>query len=412
MEIAARLPHMVGVRSLSDWAFKESASTRDPRLDFMRGFVFVILIANHLDYFSFFMYLTWERFGVVSSAETFISLAGIVTGVVFGRKMKTEGLAACMPPLIDRAIDLYKINFIVVLLIGLLRYVPWIDTLAVTTFYDPYAGIRYPLYPPVEAGVMKLLRDALLLQCGPHQFQIMGMYAVLFFITPAILFMLDKRRVGLLSILSVMIYLINFGTPETQPGTAQIRITGAQFEYGFPVTAWQLLYVHSVIAGFYKQEILDFFYDRKNHWILWTFLAASLAFMVFSLNHPIDAFPAWAQLSWIPGDKFNKIYHTYFAKYNLGPGRFINHVVLFVAIFALLTVLWKPIQSALGWFFIPLGQESLYVFVMHVFLLLLISNTPLPGMNNIWVNTVIHASALAAVWLMVKHKFLFRWVPR
>jgi hypothetical protein len=87
-------------------------------------------------------------------------------------------------------------------------------------------------------------------------------------------------------------------------------------------------------------------------------------------------------------------------------------VVLFISIYALMTRCWQPINKALGWFFIPLGQASLYVFFTHVFLLLAIANTPLPGYHNFWINTGIHAGLLALVWVMVKKEFLFKWIPR
>ncbi|MEZ5451669.1 MAG: OpgC domain-containing protein [Thiothrix sp.] len=68
-------------------------------------------------------------------------------------------------------------------------------------------------------------------------------------------------------------------------------------------------------------------------------------------------------------------------------------------------------KNQLGWFFIPLGQASLYVFFIHVFLLLAIANTPLPGYGDFWINTGIHAGLLSLVWVMVKKEFLFRWIP-
>ena len=98
-------------------------------------------------------------------------------------------------------------------------------------------------------------------------------------------------------------------------------------------------------------------------------------------------------------------------KSKLGIGRLVNVVVLFIAIYALLTTCWQPFHKALGWFFIPLGQASLYVFFIHIFFLLLVANTPFPGYNNFWVNTGIHAFVLASVWIMVKKEFLFRWIP-
>jgi hypothetical protein len=365
----------------------------------------------HFDYFSAFTFLAWERFGVVSSAETFIALAGIVVGLVFGGKAKLEGIRPCIRPLFSRALDLYKANLIVVISIGLRRYLPWFDVSVVTHFNDPYSGKVYDLYPPLDAGLLKMLGDALLLRCGPHQFQIMGLYACLFLLTPFILYLLVNRKAWWLSALSVGLYLLNFFTPEAVPGTAQIRLTGAAFEFAFPLLAWQVLFVHAVMVGYYKIEIVLFFSEARNQLWIWLCVALSAGFMFFSLNHPLDKLPPWAQLSVIDPVTFQHLYDAYFHKYSLAPGRLLNEVVLFVAGYAALTRLWKPIEAALGWLFIPLGAASAYVFTVHVFLLAVVDNTPLPHLNSFAVNTALHGGLLLLVWFMVKKQFLFRWLP-
>jgi hypothetical protein len=397
----------------ASWIYADTGSTRDLRLDFMRGFVIPLLFASHFEYFSALMFIGWERIGVVSTAEIFVILSGIVVGMVYGKKVKKDGLSAAMPGLVSRSVDLYRVSVMMILIVGAIRYIPWIDSTVITTFHDPYGGNTYQLYPPLDASIFQVISKALLLQIGPHQFQIIGMYVAMFIlITPFAFFMLHSGRVKLLLGLSWVIYLINYGMPEPAPATAAIRLTGAQFEYAFPILAWQLIYVHGVAAGYYKQALLEFFTTQWGKAVLYASIALSIGFIVFSFNHPLPQFPAWAQLHFVPADVFNQLYNEYFQKYKLGVGRLINAVVLFISIYALMTRCWQPINKALGWFFIPLGQASLYVFFIHVFLLLAISNTPLPGYHNFWINTGIHAGLLALVWVMVKKEFLFKWIPR
>lgn len=393
------------------WAFPHSHATRDPRLDLLRGFVFVLLFAVHFDYFSAYTFLSWERIGVVSSAETFVALAGIVVGIVFGRKMRVDGLRACVRPMLARAWDLYKANLIVILLIGLLRYVPFLRMDEVTTFSDPYTGMVYPLYPLLSEGVFKLVLDAVLLRCGPHQFQVIGLYAVLFLLSPLVLYCIDRRKTLWLSAASLALYTCNFLVPESVPGTAEIRLTGAQFEYAFPLAAWQMLYVHAVIAGVFKEQIVEYLSRPTARWLVWLSVALALAFLVFTLNHPMDKFPDWAQLRLIDSVQFLDLYKQFFLKHNLGPGRLVNEVVLFISGYALLTVCWRPIERALGWFLIPLGSASLYVFTVHVFLVLLVDNTPLGHSDSFVLNSLLHTGLLLLVWWAVKKEWLFRWVP-
>jgi hypothetical protein len=301
----------------------------------------------------------------------------------------------------------------VILVIGLLRYLPHIKTAAIVSFHDPYRDIYYPLYPPLNEGVVKMVIDAMLLRCGPHQFQIVGLYVALFtLITPFVLWMLSKKRLFSLLAISWALYLYNWFTPESQAATAEIRLTGAQFEYAFPLIVWQLIYVHGIVAGFYKKELLEFFKSSFGHFLVYSSIFLSLLFIIFTLNHPMGLFVSWAKFSFIPADTFNELYFNYFQKYKLGAGRLFNVVVLFISIYALLTRFWQPCNRALGWFLIPLGQASLYVFFSHVFILLLVENTPFPAYHNFWINTVIHTVVFALIWLMVTKEFLFRWIPK
>jgi hypothetical protein len=233
----------------------------------------------------------------------------------------------------------------------------------------------------------------------------------LFMLTPLVFWMISKGRTQLLLAVSWTLYLINLGALESAPGTAEIRLTGASFEYAFPLLAWQLIFIHGVVAGYFKKQLVAWF-SGPGKPLVWLSILLSLAFMVFTLNHPLPQLPAWSTLSFIPPDLFGRLFQDYFLKYKLGPGRLLNEAVLCIAAYAAMTRYWLPFEKVLGWFFIPLGQASLYVFFVHVYLLLLVSNTPLPGYQNYWINTGIHAGALLLTWLMVKTEFLFRWIPR
>lgn len=389
------------------WAYSETGATRDLRLDLMRGFVIPLLFASHFDFFSMLMLIGWERLGVVSTAEIFVILSGIVVGMVYGKKVKREGLSAVMPGLINRSVDLYRISVIMILTVAALRYLPWLDTTAITTFHDTISNQTYQLYPDTSAKLSEIISKALLLQIGPHQFQVIGLYVVMFIlITPFVFFMLTKQRVELLLGLSWMIYAIYYGGSHQD-----LRLTGAQFEYAFPIMAWQLIYVHGMVVGYYKQEVFAFFQTVLGKRLVFLSLLLFLGFLFFTWNHPLPHIPQWISLNLLAPETFHYLNNEYFSKSQLGLGRLLNVVVLFISMYALLTVCWQPINKALGWFLIPLGQASLYIFFIHIFLLLAIMNTPLPAYNDFWVNTAIHVSLLALVWVMVKKEFLFRWIP-
>jgi len=394
-----------------NWAYVDTGSTRDLRLDFMRGIVIPLLFASHFEYFSALMYVGWERIGIVSTAEIFVILAGVVVGMVFGKRLRNEGLAASMPALMDRSIKLYLTNVMLIFIIAAIRYIPEIDSTIITTFHSPFSGKTFPLFTPMEAGIFELMSQAFLLRIGPHQFQIIGMYVAMFIlVTPFVFFMISRQRTGLLLGISWVIYFINFGAQEPNYGSPAFRPTGAQFEYAFPILAWQLIYVHGVVAGYFKKEVIAFFSTAIGRAAMYLSFALTAAFFLLTWNNPMAQF-ADISLQMITPETFNSWNAQYFQKYKLGPGRVLNTMVLLITLYAILSRCWGPINKALGWFFIPLGQASLYVFYVHIFFLLIIANTPLPKMNDFWINTMIHVGLLLAVWAMVKSKFLFRIIP-
>ena len=130
-----------------NWSYVDTGSTRDLRLDFMRGIVIPLLFASHFEYFSALMYIGWERVGVVSTAEIFVILAGVVVGMVFGKKLRNKGLAASMPALMDRSVKLYLTNVMLIFIIAAIRLLPEIDATIITTFHSPFSGKTYPLFP-------------------------------------------------------------------------------------------------------------------------------------------------------------------------------------------------------------------------------------------------------------------------
>ena len=86
--------------------------SRDLRIDFIRGMVMMLLVVGHIEIFSWFNYLTWERIGVVSGAEGFVILAGVVLGFLYRHKIQQVGLAESAKLMIERAFKLYRVNIL------------------------------------------------------------------------------------------------------------------------------------------------------------------------------------------------------------------------------------------------------------------------------------------------------------
>ena len=80
------------------------------------------------------------------------------------------------------------------------------------------------------------------------------------------------------------------------------------------------------------------------------------------------------------------------------------------------------INRALRWLLIPLGEASLYVFLMHLVFIVGIDQIPgyfdvIPDWQHvwpgrIWINTLLYVVTILGLWLLVRHKVLFGIVPR
>ncbi|MCF7969789.1 MAG: OpgC domain-containing protein [Methylococcaceae bacterium] len=370
---------------------------RDLRLDFLRGLIMLVVISVHIEYFSLFSMFAWERIGYVSSAEGFVALSGIVLGIVYKRRLHREGFKSCAIKLWQRSFQLYRINLFIILSIPVLGTIPGIN------IYEVSHWQNWSLYPPVTASWQEILQQALLLRIGPHQFQVIGLYVVLMALAPLVLFCLQRQKTLLLIVMSCLLYGLNH--------KLHLRITGAGFERGFPSLTWQLLFVNGMAVGYHHEKVLGYLIDRKNKILILIAGLICLAFLILNLNKPSVIFWPWQTLSLIDPVYLQEIYRIWFQKNNLGLGRIINNIALFIVLYYALSHYWLPINKALGWLLIPLGQASLYVFILHVYFIILVSNTPLPGYHNFFINTGIHLATILIIWAMVKYRVLFKLIP-
>ncbi|NJR32679.1 MAG: succinyl transferase OpgC [Chamaesiphon sp. CSU_1_12] len=74
--------------------------------------------------------------------------------------------------------------------------------------------------------------------------------------------------------------------------------------------------------------------------------------------------------------------------------------------------MWKPLEKSLGKLLIPLGQNSLYVYIIHVPLTLIWYMIPGLTAGNIFFVSLIQAIAIGLCWVLVKKEVLFNIIPR
>jgi len=389
----------------------EGSMKRDLRIDFMRGVVMLILVVVHIEIFSWFNFIAWERIGLISGAEGFVVLSGYVLGQVHKRVNEKSGFKESSLRLIERSVQLYKVNIGIVVIVLLLSLLPIIDLEVIKTFKNWGNGEVYQLFPHENSKWYQSVTSILLLRNSPHQIQILGLYCSLLLLTPIAIWLFNHKKTSWVCFFCALLYVYNLTFPS--------RFTLAQFEYAFPLLSWQVLYIAGLTIGFHKSSIQSFFDKKKYNILVIVSAIFTLLFILIAWNSPNPAFPESVKLNWINGSTFNEFHHLYFDKNKLGLLRLFNYACFLVFFYWCLTTFWQPIHRFLGWFFIPLGQASLYVFIMHlVFVVLIEAITDFSNVKpsyqtaNIWMNTVWHSLSLLGLWFMVKKEFLYNYVPR
>src|SRR5499427_9254394 len=92
---------------LRDWQYVGGKRSRDLRIDWLRGLAMTCVIVNHSKLESVLSWFSYERFWVVTAAEVFVVLSGVVLGMVYGRRIARDGWRAVVRGLSRRALTLY-----------------------------------------------------------------------------------------------------------------------------------------------------------------------------------------------------------------------------------------------------------------------------------------------------------------
>ena len=391
------------------------AARRDVRIDVLRGFAVVFVVVNHVDVPSLFHVLSQEALGPISGAEMFVALSGVVVGMAYRTRALRGVRAEALEPLWRRAWKLYVVTVVVAVLAWLVRFVPGIDGSVLTTWteldaeggtvvWDLYAGIGGDLTWPVPGAV---LGELLTLQLGPPQFNVMGLYVVLLLAAPVVLAFLARGRTAAVLAVSLGLYVAYQISGST--------VLTAVFESPFPLLAWQVLFVLGLAAGFHREALVSRARTAGGRAVLGAAAVVSAAGFFFVWNSP---WRSWSEgelgvsLGVVPEDDFASIYTALFERSPLGPGRLVFVVAALITLYAALTVLRRPVERVLVPVLAPLGQATLYVFVLQVFLVAVVASLPLPRTGIVLWGTLIHATLLAGLWLMVRHRVLFRLIPR
>jgi len=373
--IGLALPNIVGTIR-----FGAPAGKRDVRIDFLRGLAMTCVIVNHSKLSSLLSWFSYERFWVVTAAEVFVVLSGVVLGMVYGRRLARDGWRAVVRGLGRRALLLYG-TFVGVTVSMLALAAMGVDV----GFLVPTDGETAEWFLAPSTMTMSAWRDVLFMRAGPWAFEIIGLYVWL--VAAAIPCLLILHRAGWRVPLAAswVLYLWYRVEPHA--------ITASGFEMAFPLLAWQLLFVHGIVIGYHRRDI-GVFFARMPSITPRLAVLVTAGFTIFAFCCPWSPGPSWLHLRVVSPERFTDLYEGYFSLSDLGIGRLLNLSIALPVAYLMLTRDWA-VTRTFEKVFVVLGKRSLGAFVLHVYGLLLLEHLPLP--NEIWVNTLAQVTLVCAI---------------
>ena len=381
-------PAPVEILALPEPSAPAPPPRRDVALDLLRGLAMVILVVNHVPLDSWLHNVT-EPF--LSAAEALVIVSGVVAGMVFGRRWLAWGARATTRALLRRAFVLYRASVCVVALVGALTLVPGLATDAVTIAPRAEGPDLYAFDGPLRTALAIVTLEA-----GPWQFNILGFFVASLAITPALLWLLSRGWWPGVLAASWALFLLG--------RASLVDVLPTQSEHPFPFLIWQVLFVHGVVLGWHRERVTRAVSRFRRPLVAAVLALAALA--AATRLHEIGLDPFGLDWRHLDSEHFNKR--------TLDAGRLVTMLAFTAAAYVVFKRFEPLAARTAGRLLLPLGRNSFYVFIVHVFLCLAVASLPLLGGGGpgVAANTLLQIGCLALLWLMVRRRVLFRWIPR
>lgn len=361
---------------------------RDLRLDLLRGFAVLVMVVDHLGGASWLYLITGNNTFFTSGAEAFVVISGIVVGIVYGGIARRDGLRAAAVKAWQRAWTLYKLTIVMTLgfaMVSDFYKLPWAKGVDIS---DPFAFTINVIF----------LRQTYYLADIPL------LYTLLMAFAPVGLWLLYRHHTRAMVIGSFAVWIFfQYVNKE------QILIAPIVGNTTFHPAAWQLLFFWAMAFGYHRERI----YARLSALPRWPYFVFSTMLFVWLLH--LYSTEVKVLTRFYPGLDMSFIVSELFNKSTVAPGRILATLIVFQFAYLFCTFFWKPVWALVGWFFLPLGQNSLYSYTMHVVILAVFyaALPALPGIQEMGtLNTALQLGVLFLLWWLIRRQFAFDVVPR
>jgi hypothetical protein len=342
---------------------------RDDRLDWLRGYAILAIMVNHIvTRGTLLNTLSGNMTFYTSAAEAFFAISGVVLGMISARRSLRDAARR----LIRRAAELYGAAVLVGLLFSALG---WFTDLRLWNDGQEYVGVF-----GVQT-VLNLVTRHLTGLTMLHGASILFSYCLFMLLGLGALFCFHEKKPWLPLLLSGVAYVIVWRNHWAEWPFATV----------FPFLRSQPIFIVGLWLGYYRQDIAGWLTARLGgrgiSVVQMLVLLAALFFLIVKVSN-------YALLPQLPG---------WLGDRELRPAQMALVALYLFAFYLLVGALWRPLRAGLGWLLLPIGRQSLWAFVTHIFVITLIIN--LPGYTEQTAGLAAlgwQVLAVALVWLSVK----------
>lgn len=370
-EYAGRI--IPGLWSAKSWGYR--GGKRDLRLDLLRGFAVVAMVADHIGGERSWLYaVTGGDAFFVSAAEVFVFISGLLMGMIYAGVIGRQGLGAALMKSLQRAWTLYLMTV----------------TLTLTfMFLSAHLGLGWDSEMS-DATWSELLVSVLTLHRTFYLTDILLLYTLLVLAAVPVLVLLVHAQTILVLAASWGLWMLW----QLVPQHAQFpwSIIGNSV-FNFP--AWQALFVTAMVVGYHRQRLEQYLARISGPLVLGisgTFVAAVIGIYVVVFLES--------------SSPHGMLVEHLFGKVDLRIGRLVVFAGFFTFAFRLVSVAWVPIRRALSWLLLPLGQDALSAYILHLFVAALaVKVKPLvftSSHTTSMENTLCQLAGIAFIWTALR----------
>ena len=362
-------------------------------LDLLRGYFLVSIILNHLQWYP--NGLDWVAMRgslLVSAAEGFFIISGILLGIVRGRKLADQPFKVSALLVLSRGLKLYVISVVLMLLF---TFIGWL-------FLDN-PGLK-PGIRPMDEPILDIIIGALSLEYLYGWADFLRLYAIFLIMSPFALWLLRKGKWYIVTAASIGMWLLY---PVARVYTENST------ELLMPLS-WQLIFFTGLTIGYHWNDLSDW-WRRQSETLRKTIRIPVLTLAVITLlinivlvaGFSLNFFPAsWQTI-------YNTELFTTFDKNGLPLARLVLFGLWFNLGLTLFMRFEKTITKWFGWLLLPFGMNSLYVYIQHAIIIFFAHLIIAPGTSsNFILNFFGSIAILGIIYYAVKKRFLFSIIPR